>query len=618
MHQVAFRVSLSIVIFLSTFIFIQTQVVVPAVAAVATCAQGGACTVGDIGPGGGKVFYASVATFACGQSRSDLCNYLEAAPKTWSGGSSDPSKFWQLGTQQTLNISGITDELIADNSVSALGLGYKNSIQIVNAGNGTSTAAGSARAYAGGSKNDWYLPNNAEMNVLCQWARGVAIDTTKVCAGGTNNPDFVNRDYWTSSEYNGSNAWRTWLSAGNETPGEKNLVDSNYAVRPIRAFTRNCAGGGTCVVGDKGPGGGIVFYATATPFACGPTLALTCKYLEGAVQMWNTYIPEPVMVWSTITTGSITAGGRAIGTGYKNTLAMIGQGVGTSPAGERVRAYRGVGPVPVSDWYMASIDELEAMWNSTGHLSFFANAYSSSSEEWDGNFSRYNIFYYSQGSGSGSKASFPKGSSSSPTTVVVKPIRAFSAIELTYTPRTISITSSSYNLTYAIDAVAPTLSASYEVGTGTNTFTSSTPLICSVGSENGEVTFLTAGICTISVSIAADSTYSAATNTASFLISKLSPDLNFSFSSQTANFRTPFTIALTSVVPGKVSLKVNGKWVSGCRSLAIVNSRSCTFKPSGHNQLQLEILFTPNDSARYQSGIMARMSIPVARRIGLR
>ena len=53
----------------------------------------------------------------------------------------------------------------------------------------------------------------------------------------------------------------------------------------------SCANGGTCVVGDIGPGGGAEFYADEGGFACGPDLTLTCKYLEAAptdgAQKWT-------------------------------------------------------------------------------------------------------------------------------------------------------------------------------------------------------------------------------------------------------------------------------------------------------------------------------------------
>jgi len=47
---------------------------------VTTCADGGECQVGDIGPGGGTVVYASATPFTSPGSSSDPdCSYLEMA-----------------------------------------------------------------------------------------------------------------------------------------------------------------------------------------------------------------------------------------------------------------------------------------------------------------------------------------------------------------------------------------------------------------------------------------------------------------------------------------------------------------------------------------------------------
>ena len=55
-----------------------------------TCAEGGVCEVGDIGPGGGIVFYVTATPFTSDASCGSNCLYLEMAPKNWYGGSSDP------------------------------------------------------------------------------------------------------------------------------------------------------------------------------------------------------------------------------------------------------------------------------------------------------------------------------------------------------------------------------------------------------------------------------------------------------------------------------------------------------------------------------------------------
>jgi uncharacterized repeat protein (TIGR02543 family) len=211
-------------------------------AAALSCANGGACAVGDTGPGGGIVFYVQAAggTFACGETLASTCKYLEAAPNTWSGGAGDGrTKPWAVSAYQSTDVTAITNNSSAYNNASGIGLGYKNSLAIVAQGNGTTTAAGAARAYAGGSQSDWYLPTTAELNLLCQWARNVAQSVTTACAGGTLNTGtgasggFSYDYYWSSSETAGYSAWAQGFGDGNQGYGGKYGA---FYVRPVRAF----------------------------------------------------------------------------------------------------------------------------------------------------------------------------------------------------------------------------------------------------------------------------------------------------------------------------------------------------------------------------------------------
>jgi hypothetical protein len=208
--------------------------------------------VGSTGPGGGKIFYVNDAGFNCGASFTSSgsptggkCNYLEVAPSGWNTGS-DPTKRW---SPSDLNITAITSEFTPYNNILGVGLGFKNSIAIVSrhgAYNASSNdyAAGAARAYSGGSKSDWYLPSTAELNLLCQWARGVAPSVTTACSNsgainsstyGASSAGFTVNNYWSSSQADTGLAWAHQFDGG---LNRQNFADksNNYAVRPIRAF----------------------------------------------------------------------------------------------------------------------------------------------------------------------------------------------------------------------------------------------------------------------------------------------------------------------------------------------------------------------------------------------
>jgi hypothetical protein len=119
-------------------------------------------------------------------------------------------------------------------------------------------------------------------------------------------------------------------------------------------------------IGAAGPGGGRIFYVAASEdgFSCGPTLTLTCYYLEAAPITGTNNWTDAIFQWSGNTTNliGVTAQGTAVGAGYANTLAIVNQLTGgntTEKAGTKSRAYRG--PNDLSDWYLPSKDELNQM-----------------------------------------------------------------------------------------------------------------------------------------------------------------------------------------------------------------------------------------------------------------
>jgi hypothetical protein len=207
--------------------------------------------VGDTGPGGGKIFYVADGTFtqvgASGSMCTTNCRYLEAAPNGWNTGQ-DPTKAWAVGvTHQNADVSGITNDSTAYNNALGVGRGYANSVEIV-AQNGAynaasnNYAAGAARAYRGPNNlSDWYLPTTAELNLLCQWARGVAPSVTTRCTGGSLNSStygaqsagFVAGYYWSSSEGGAAAAWSQYFLDGVQLNGGKLTT---FYVRPVRAF----------------------------------------------------------------------------------------------------------------------------------------------------------------------------------------------------------------------------------------------------------------------------------------------------------------------------------------------------------------------------------------------
>ena len=141
--------------------------------------------------------------------------------------------------------------------------------------------------------------------------------------------------------------------------------------------TLTCATGGTCAVGDTGPGGGTVFYVASSRFtSVGSACGTVCKHLEAAPVGWTTvptpvgqtncvfqypYPTDPACEWSGNTQTAIGSTRKRIGTGYANTSAIISQSNGGNAAGNAAtvaRTFQGGGK---TDWSLPSKGELNAL-----------------------------------------------------------------------------------------------------------------------------------------------------------------------------------------------------------------------------------------------------------------
>ncbi len=174
----------------------------------ATCATGGACAIGETGPGGGKVFYVAAELQPWGR-------YLEAAPTDYQVDNVRAKVAW--GCQGTS--TGAT--------ATAIGTGKANTATILAKCTTAGIAADVANKYsttntvdAPGAAGQWFLPSKDELNQMY---------INRVAIGG-----FLNAaDYWSSSENRASLAWFQVLGFGSQGSSSKNYTS---CVRPVRAF----------------------------------------------------------------------------------------------------------------------------------------------------------------------------------------------------------------------------------------------------------------------------------------------------------------------------------------------------------------------------------------------
>jgi hypothetical protein len=147
--------------------------------------------------------------------------------------------------------------------------------------------------------------------------------------------------------------------------------NSGASVATTTTVASQCAVGGVCRVGDTGPGGGVVFYANESGFACGPTATATCRYLESAPTSGPNAWSDAALPWSQSGI-DIGARGTAIGTGYRNTVVAFAA-LGGSVSGSAISASREYrGPNNRDDWYLPSRDEAYQLYVSRSILGGFA------------------------------------------------------------------------------------------------------------------------------------------------------------------------------------------------------------------------------------------------------
>jgi hypothetical protein len=313
------------------------------------CSNGGAntvCKVGDIGPGGGIVFYDAGKDEYWGR-------YLEMAPKSCEG---EQLSWRPAGNTKTV-YTGSGSQSAAELRLLAKGLGMgKVNTRVITLALGAGTkpyAAKFAEDSTCGGKDDWFLPSKDELDIAFN-----RLAQNRVAGNDTPVGGFNKGYYWTSTDYNNSTAWTQYFMDGQQfdrvqtLDGNKNPPNP-FRVRPIRAFGTNnvvlaCKDGGPCKVGDTGPGGGTVFYVA-------PSLQLKGKmqwrYLE--VQKYPTFQAD---LCSRNTNTRSVPTNDGLGEGRRNSEKLL---VGCI---ENIRQIE-----PKNSWYVPSIAELALALNQLGN-----------------------------------------------------------------------------------------------------------------------------------------------------------------------------------------------------------------------------------------------------------
>jgi hypothetical protein len=166
--------------------------------------------------------------------------------------------------------------------------------------------------------------------------------------------------------------WDVWVRAVGSEPDQ---VSPWYrgAYGNVSSCTAADGLSGSCEIFDRGPGGGFVFYDAGSRQPWG-------QYLEAAPGGWaDSAGGQTAYPWCPDTDSDFSTRlgtSSAIGTGLANTKAIIAV-CGPNSAAGAAQAYKGGG---LNDWSLASLDELDRMYDYRGELSMYGKRYWSSTQ----------------------------------------------------------------------------------------------------------------------------------------------------------------------------------------------------------------------------------------------
>ena len=136
------------------------------------------------------------------------------------------------------------------------------------------------------------------------------------------------------------------------------LVNSETGTITTTYTGYSCEYGGTCVIGDVAPGGGYVFYVSATTIDVASGISTGGIYLATAPQTWGGGSVDPTAKWGCSSTISGTFS-SAVGSGAENTR-LITAGCATSGIAARLAA--DASAEGFTDWFVPSIGELNLIY----------------------------------------------------------------------------------------------------------------------------------------------------------------------------------------------------------------------------------------------------------------
>lgn len=191
-----------------------------------SCISGGPCNVGDVGPGGGIVFYNALV------NNSFSGRYMEVAPASCEG-SNLPFKVGGKKPYAAPARGRTAAELRL--LAKQVGMGKANTRVLTLAFGPGSYAAKFAEDLVCGGQDDWFLPSKDELDLV---QNNIAQNRPRFTDAnpGQTTPlgGFDKGYYWTSTDYNGATAWTQYFMDGQQFDRVQTLSANRNPVRPFK------------------------------------------------------------------------------------------------------------------------------------------------------------------------------------------------------------------------------------------------------------------------------------------------------------------------------------------------------------------------------------------------
>ena len=175
--------------------------------------------MGDVGPGGGTVFYVGTSKIGSYGAKYPGGKYLEFI---------DPNPNTTYKFKCVMHIHDLK---------TGIGAGAENTARYREKCSDTDSPVVLASNATNGGKSDWFIPSMEDLNQICRYSRGQATGSTEQCNGKakqTAGGKTLSAAQWSSDQYSEKSMYARSMGDGTSVLRDKNKYSYNYLL--VRAF----------------------------------------------------------------------------------------------------------------------------------------------------------------------------------------------------------------------------------------------------------------------------------------------------------------------------------------------------------------------------------------------